>query len=70
MNRALIASALAAALVLPTAALAQMAGPYWLLCGENCEVLLTYLDERDRTATFLASKTNADNGKFSAYRID
>lgn len=43
--------------------------PYWLICGGKCE-LLPRLEEHGQRPTFLASKVNPDNGKFSAYRID
>ena len=51
-------------------ALLERPTPYWLVCGENCDQLLAYFGEHDRTATYLARKINADNGEFMAYRID
>ena len=51
-------------------ALAARPTPWWLICGESCQRLLDHLDEHGRSATFLAGKTNADNGEFSVYRID
>nr|WP_295890198.1 hypothetical protein [uncultured Devosia sp.] len=51
-------------------ALAERAGPYWLLCGETCGTILDYLGEHGRTTTLLARKTNIDNGEFLAYRVD
>lgn len=44
--------------------------PWWLVCGETCDRLLAELAAQGRTTTFLATKTNIDNGEFHAYRVD
>ncbi len=51
-------------------ALAERPTPYWLICSNACELVLHYLDEHGRKTSFLATKANADNGDFWAYRVD
>ncbi|KRA45622.1 hypothetical protein ASD80_04645 [Devosia sp. Root635] len=43
--------------------------PYWLLCTD-CEVILDLLEENGMQGTFLAAKSNIDNGEMEAWRIE
>lgn len=43
--------------------------PYWLLCAD-CEVILDLLEENGMRGTYLARKSNIDNGEFDAYRVE
>lgn len=51
-------------------ALVERPTPWWLVCTKTCPTLLDHLGEYGRASTLLATKTNTDNGEFSAYRID
>lgn len=46
-----------------------MPRPYWLICA-NCDPLIGYLDQGGLKSTQIGAKTNVDNGRIYAYRID